>query len=93
MIHEGKKNVLGIRVDAVDYEAATEAIIRAAHEKRPFTVSALAVHGIMTGVTDREHRYRLNRFDLITPGRPAGALGDGADRSSKVAGTACTVRF
>ena len=61
MIHEGKKNVLGIRVDAVDYEAATEAIIRAAHEKRPFTVSALAVHGIMTGVTDREHKYRLHR--------------------------------
>ena len=71
MIHEGKKNVLGIRVDAVDYEGATEAIIRAAHEKRPFAVSALAVHGIMTGVTDREHKYRLNRFDLLTPdGQP-----------------------
>lgn len=71
MIAEGKKNVLGILVDAVDYEGAEEAIIRAAHEKRPFAVSALAVHGIMTGVTDREHKYRLNRFDLITPdGQP-----------------------
>ena len=77
MINEGKKNVLGIRVDAVDYEGAEEAIIRAAHEKRPFAVSALAVHGIMTGVTDREHKYRLNRFDLIHAGRPARALGHG----------------
>ena len=71
MISEGKKNVLGILVDAVDYEGAEEAIIRAAREKRPFAVSALAVHGIMTGVTDREHKHRLNRFDLITPdGQP-----------------------
>jgi N-acetylglucosaminyldiphosphoundecaprenol N-acetyl-beta-D-mannosaminyltransferase len=71
MIHEGKKNVLGILVDAVDYEGAEEAILRAAREKRPFAVSALAVHGIMTGVLDREHKYRLNHFDLITPdGQP-----------------------
>ena len=71
MISEGKKNVLGIRVDAVDYEAAEEAVIRAARERRPFIVSALAVHGIMTGYLDPEHKYRLNRFDLLTPdGQP-----------------------
>ncbi len=96
MIHEGKKNVLGIRVDAVDYEGATEAIIRAAHEKRPFAVSALAVHGIMTGVTDREHRYRLNRFDLITPdGQPvrwAMALTGQARLPDRVYGPFLTLR-
>ena len=71
MIRLGKTNVLGIRVDAVDYEAAEEAIIQAARAKRPFTVSALAVHGVMTGVLDREHKYRLNRFDLLVPdGQP-----------------------
>jgi exopolysaccharide biosynthesis WecB/TagA/CpsF family protein len=34
-------------------------------------VSALAVHGVMTGVDDDEHRYRLNHLDLVTPdGQP-----------------------
>ncbi len=30
-------------------------------------VSALAAHGVMMGALDREHRYRLNHFDLATP--------------------------
>src|SRR5205823_13604830 len=43
----------------------------AARERRPLAVSALAVHGVMTGVLDREHRYRLNHFDLLVPdGQP-----------------------
>jgi exopolysaccharide biosynthesis WecB/TagA/CpsF family protein len=34
-------------------------------------VSALAVHGVMTGVLDRAHRHRLNDFELILPdGQP-----------------------
>ncbi|MGV3483062.1 MAG: WecB/TagA/CpsF family glycosyltransferase [Planctomycetaceae bacterium] len=34
-------------------------------------VTALAVHGVMTGVLDREHNYRLNQFDLVCPdGQP-----------------------
>jgi N-acetylglucosaminyldiphosphoundecaprenol N-acetyl-beta-D-mannosaminyltransferase len=71
MIDLGKQNVLGIRVDAVDYEAAVERIAVAAHDRRPYAVSALAVHGLMTGVLDRAHRYRLNQFDLLTPdGQP-----------------------
>src|SRR5262249_36818982 len=71
MIDRGKRNVLGVRVDAVDYEAALERIITAARERRPLAVSALAVHGVMIGVLDREHRYRLNRFDLLVPdGQP-----------------------
>lgn len=96
MISEGKKNVLGIRVDAVDYEAAEEAIIRAAHEKRPFIVSALAVHGIMTGYLDPEHKHRLNRFDLITPdGQPvrwAMALTGQARLPDRVYGPFLTLR-
>ncbi len=71
MIDLGKQNVLGIRVDAVDYEAALHRILTAAHNRQPYAVSALAVHGLMTGVLDREHRYRLNQFDLLTPdGQP-----------------------
>ena len=71
MIDLGKQNVLGIRVDAVDYESAIERIVDAARDRRPYAVSALAVHGLMTGVLDRKHRYRLNEFDLLTPdGQP-----------------------
>lgn len=71
MIDLGKKNVLGVFVDALDYEAAVERIIQAAQDGRPYSATALAVHGVMTGVKDDAHRYRLNRFDLITPdGQP-----------------------
>lgn len=71
MIEAGKRNVVGVMVDAVDYEAAVERIIGAAHERRPMSVSALAVHGVMTGVLDPAHRYRLNHLDLVVPdGQP-----------------------
>lgn len=63
----GKRNVLGVLVDAVDYEAAVSKIVTAAREGRGFTGTATAVHGLMVGVQDRTHRYRLNHFDLVTP--------------------------
>lgn len=67
----GKKNVIGILIDAVDYEASVEFILRAARERRPTAVSALAVHGVMTGVLDPAHKFRLNHFDLLAPdGQP-----------------------
>lgn len=71
MIDHGKVSVLGVQIDAVDYEAATKRIIDAAHDGRPYSVSALAVHGVMEGVDDPQHIQRLNDFDLITPdGQP-----------------------
>lgn len=71
MIDHGKRDVLGVLVDAVDQEAAVDRVIRAAKDGAPYGVTALAVHGIMTGVDDAEHRYRLNRMDLVTPdGQP-----------------------
>lgn len=71
MIDLGKQNLLGVGIDAVDYEAATERIVRAAFSKRPFAVSAMAVHGVMTGAMDAIHRYRLNRLDMVVPdGQP-----------------------
>lgn len=71
MIDRGKQNILGILVDAVDYEAAITKIMAAAIDHRSMTVSALAVHGVMTGVFDLTHRYRLNHLDLVVPdGQP-----------------------
>jgi exopolysaccharide biosynthesis WecB/TagA/CpsF family protein len=71
MIDRGKHNVAGVRVDAVDYEAAVERIAAAAREGRPYSVAAVSVHGVMVSVFDRTHRYRLNALDLLTPdGQP-----------------------
>lgn len=71
MIRQGKRNILGIMIDVADYEATVDAVAAAARDKRPFIVTALAVHGVMTGVLDQRHRYRLNNFDLAVPdGQP-----------------------
>jgi N-acetylglucosaminyldiphosphoundecaprenol N-acetyl-beta-D-mannosaminyltransferase len=71
MLNYGKFPVLGVNVHAVDYEYAVSAIVEAAKTLRPFTVSALAVHGVMTGAMDAVHMRRLNGLDLVVPdGQP-----------------------
>jgi N-acetylglucosaminyldiphosphoundecaprenol N-acetyl-beta-D-mannosaminyltransferase len=96
VISQGKRNVLGVLVDAVDYEAATEQVIAAAREQRPLALTALAVHGVMTGVLDREHNARLNSFDLVTPdGQPVRwglNLLHGAGLTDRVYGPELTLR-
>ncbi len=67
MIDLGRFNLLGIKVSAVDYEGALAQIISAAKESRPLGVSALAVHGVMTGFLDSTHQYRLNDLELLVP--------------------------
>lgn len=71
MIDAGKKNVLGVMIDAVDYEAAVDRVISAARERRAYGVTALAVHGVMTGVQDPFHAFRLNDLEMVVPdGQP-----------------------
>ena len=71
MLDLGKQNVLGIGVNAVDYDGATDLIMDAAIGGRAFAVSALAVHGVMTGAMNARHRHRLNSLDLGVPdGQP-----------------------
>jgi N-acetylglucosaminyldiphosphoundecaprenol N-acetyl-beta-D-mannosaminyltransferase len=67
----GKHNVLGVLVDSTDYDTTLDRVLEAAREHRPLALTALAVHGVMTGVRDREHAARLNSFDVVTPdGQP-----------------------
>ena len=67
----GKRSILGVLINVVDMNEAAEAVIQAARDKRPMSISALAVHGLMTGVVDREQKFRLNQFDLLVPdGQP-----------------------
>jgi N-acetylglucosaminyldiphosphoundecaprenol N-acetyl-beta-D-mannosaminyltransferase len=71
VIDAGKRNVLGVEVSAVDYDSAVDKVMSAAREGRGLAVTALAVHGVMTGVQDKAHGARLNAFDLVTPdGQP-----------------------
>jgi N-acetylglucosaminyldiphosphoundecaprenol N-acetyl-beta-D-mannosaminyltransferase len=55
VIDRGKRNLLGVLVDAVDYDGAVERVADAARERRPMTVSATAVHGLMTAALDPVH--------------------------------------
>lgn len=64
-------SVLGVGVHPTTYELAVTEVIRAAEQNAPLAVSALAVHGVMTGVLDQQHRHRLNGLDLVVPdGQP-----------------------
>src|SRR5436305_2894394 len=65
MSSKAKNNILGVLVDGTDSFSARDMILQAGRERRPFSVSALAVHGVMTGVLDKEHLYRLNQLDLV----------------------------
>lgn len=71
MINKGKHSILGVYVHAVDYEFAVKKIIEAASLKQSYSVSALAVHGVMTGFLNPIHARRLNGLDLVVPdGQP-----------------------
>lgn len=67
VIDQGKKNVLGVLVDAVDFDAAVDRILCAAAERSPCGVTALAVHGVMAGALGKDQRHRINSLDLVTP--------------------------
>ena len=97
MIDLGKHSVVGIDVNAIDYEAAVQKVIDAGKHRKPMAVTALAVHGVMTGVMDRAHQYRLNQFDLVCPdGQPVRwALNriHGCDLRERVYGPELTLRL
>ena len=67
MIDLGKRNLIGVRIDAIDYAGAVQRVMRAAEAGERCTATALAVHGVMTGALDPQHRYRLNHLDLVVP--------------------------
>lgn len=66
-----KRNVLGVLINPADYDSATDFVFEAARDKRSAAISALAVHGLMTGALNSEQKFRLNHFDLLVPdGQP-----------------------
>jgi N-acetylglucosaminyldiphosphoundecaprenol N-acetyl-beta-D-mannosaminyltransferase len=70
-VDAGKRDLLGVLVDALDYDAAIGKVLAAVRERRPFALTALAVHGVVTGANDAVHKARLNALDVVTPdGQP-----------------------
>jgi len=66
-----KRNVLGVGIDAIEMDEAVETVLTHARAGSPLSVTALAVHGVMTGVGNRRHAARLNEIDLVVPdGQP-----------------------
>ncbi|MBN3040260.1 MAG: WecB/TagA/CpsF family glycosyltransferase [Candidatus Omnitrophica bacterium] len=71
MVNLGKFPILGVQVSAVDIDYARNRIIECARNKTTLAVTALAVHGVMTGYYDLVQRRRLNGIDLVVPdGQP-----------------------
>jgi exopolysaccharide biosynthesis WecB/TagA/CpsF family protein len=71
MIDYGKRDVLGVLVDAVDLSRATDRVMRSARLRAPCSVTALAVHGIIESNRDLRLKTALNNFDVVLPdGQP-----------------------
>jgi len=66
-----KRTLFGIDYAIVDYEQASNVIIRHAEAHKSFGVSALAVHGLVTSVRDHAIGERVRKIDMIVPdGQP-----------------------
>lgn len=66
-----RASVLGVSISAVERPQAADLILGAAQDRVPLGVSALAVHGVMEGVADPVHQFRLNDLELVVPdGQP-----------------------
>ncbi len=66
-----KYDVLGVKVSATDYDELSEMVIQAAREHVAGTVTALAVHGLVTASLNAPFGAKLNSFDAVSPdGQP-----------------------
>ncbi len=63
----GHRSVLGMRVDAVDYESAVGTILRWARHRRSRFICAANVHMVMEAYDQADYRRMINSADLVTP--------------------------
>jgi N-acetylglucosaminyldiphosphoundecaprenol N-acetyl-beta-D-mannosaminyltransferase len=61
------RSVLGMRVDAVDYESAVGAILHWARHRRSRFICAANVHMVMEAYDRADYREMINSADLVTP--------------------------
>lgn len=66
-----KENLFSINYAITNYEKASDLIISNAKSNTSFGVTALAVHGLIESVWDKELAAMVNKIDLIVPdGQP-----------------------
>lgn len=71
MIDRGRRSVLGVLVDVVDYENAVQRVLTAAKNREPLGVCPAASHAIMSAHLDPEYKFRLNNLGMVVPdGQP-----------------------
>ena len=57
--------LFGVNYSIVDYELASDIIVKNAIENKSFGVSALAAHGLIASVENHKFREQLKLIDLI----------------------------
>ncbi len=66
-----KKNLFGVDYAIIDYDKASNFIIKMGKRHNSVAVSALAVHGLVTSVLDQELYEKIKKIHLIVPdGQP-----------------------
>jgi len=65
------KELFNVKYSITDYEEASNLIVNKALKHETFSVSALAVHGLMESVKNKAFQNTLSKVDLIVPdGQP-----------------------
>lgn len=65
------ESLFGIRYAITNYEEASHIIINKAQKGESYTVTALAVHGLVEGYNNRLLKSQINKIDLVVPdGQP-----------------------
>lgn len=66
-----KKKLFAVSYSITNYEEAADLIVQKGLRRETYGMSALAVHGLVESVKDRQFRECLERIDLIVPdGQP-----------------------
>jgi exopolysaccharide biosynthesis WecB/TagA/CpsF family protein len=66
-----KKQLFSVNYTITDYDRASDVIIEKAKSHQSFGISALAVHGLIESVRDKNFRTSLSNIDMIVPdGQP-----------------------
>jgi N-acetylglucosaminyldiphosphoundecaprenol N-acetyl-beta-D-mannosaminyltransferase len=66
-----KKNLFGVEVSVTRYEEVVDAVVEAARNGQGGVATFLAVHGIVSAVTDPAFRRRVNSCQIVGPdGQP-----------------------
>src|SRR5690606_6362231 len=64
---EAKLQLFTANYSITDYLRASETIIAKARDRASYGVSALAVHGLIESVKDKQFRNIVNKIDMVVP--------------------------